>query len=125
MRFTYRFFIALMCDLIHYFSLFSYDFQSTTWVKKESEKAAKLLVETTGESSATKTIDLSKCFLEDADGGNARYETHCIDDYVKNLEAKESPKLVEVEETVTESDSEEENSSEDDDETSSETESEL
>ena len=97
-------------------------------MKKESEKAAKLLVETTGESSAMNSIDLSKCFLEDADGGNARYETHCIDDHVKNLQAKKSLKAVEVEveaeETVTDSDSEGENSSEDDDETSSETETE-
>jgi hypothetical protein len=95
-------------------------------VKKESEKAAKIMVETTGESSDSNSIDLSKCFLEDADGGNARYETHCIDDHVKNLEAKKSTKTVEVEEVVTDSESEEEDSSEDDDDAvSSETESEL
>ena len=97
-------------------------------MKRESEKAAKALTETQGDSSDTSNIDLSKCFLEDADGGNARYETHCIDDHVKSLEIKKSSKAVEVgvevEDAATDSDSEEE-ISEDDDETVSETDSEL
>lgn len=101
-------------------------------MKKESEKAAKIMVETNGESSDSNAVDLSGCFLEDADGGNARYETRCIDDYVKNLEAKKSsdleskerPKTVEVESVATDSDTGED-SSVDDDETLSETESEL
>lgn len=53
--------------------------QSTTWVKRESEKAARLLTE----APASEDVDLSSCFLEAADG-SASYVTKCIDDYVNN-----------------------------------------
>lgn len=60
-------------------SLLTLQTQSTTWVKRESEKAARLLTE----APASEDVDLSSCFLEAADG-SASYVTKCIDDYVNN-----------------------------------------
>ena len=54
-------------------------------MKRESEKAARLLTET----PAREDVDLTPCFLEAVDG-SASYITKCIDDYVNNR-TNESP----------------------------------
>lgn len=59
--------------------------QSTTWVKKESEKQARLIDASPESYPIVPSIDLTACFFEDSDGNNARYETICIDNHVKNL----------------------------------------
>ena len=68
-------------------------------MKRESEKAARLLTE----APAREDVDLTPCFLEAVDG-SASYITKCIDDYVNNR-TNESPP-----------DNENENENEDEDE---------
>lgn len=51
---------------------------------------AKKIAESPESYPTVKNINLSQCFSEDADGNNARYETHCIDDHVKSLSGKSS-----------------------------------
>ena len=79
--------------------------QSTTWVKRESEKQAKLIAENPDAYPVLKAVDLTACFLEDADGNNAQYITRCIDDHVLNLRKAESDSVTDNE-TDTETESE-------------------
>ena len=77
-------------------------------MKRESEKAARLLTE----APAREDVDLTPCFLEAVDG-SASYITKCIDDYVNNR-TNESPP-----------DNENENEDEDENEDGTDAESEL
>jgi hypothetical protein len=83
-------------------------------VKRESEKMAKKMAESPESYPAVKNINLSACFSEDADGNNAKYETHCIDDHVKGLNKKASEETAESDgaETDSENDVESETSEE-------------
>lgn len=91
------------CFYLHLFSsLKTLQTQSTTWVKRESEKAARLLTE----APASEDVDLSSCFLEAADG-SASYVTKCIDDYVNNRTIESSADEENEPETDAESEFEE------------------
>ena len=78
-------------------------------MKRESEKAARLLTE----APAREDVDLTPCFLEAVDG-SASYITKCIDDYVNNR-TNESP-------TDNDNENENEDENEDEDETDAESE---
>lgn len=56
---------------------------------------AKKMAESPESYPTVKNVDLSACFLEDADGNNARYETHCIDNHVKGLNDQTSAETTE------------------------------
>lgn len=63
---------------------------------------AKKMAESPESYPTVKNIDLSACFLEDADGNNARYETHCVDNHVKGLNDKTSAETAESDGTSAE-----------------------
>lgn len=84
--------------------IFLFTLQSTTWVKRESEKQASDVLDIPTFPKDGEPLNLKPCFLEDADGNNARYETHCIDDYVNRRNTVSEIKIeVEPAESVTES----------------------
>ena len=84
--------------------IFLFTLQSTTWVKRESEKQASDVLDIPTFPNDGEPLNLKPCFLEDADGNNARYETHCIDDYVNRRNTVSEIKIeVEPAESVTES----------------------
>ena len=85
--------------------IFLFTLQSTTWVKRESEKQASDVLDIPTFPNDGEPLNLKPCFLEDADGNNARYETHCIDDYVNRRNTVSEIKIeVEPAESVTDSD---------------------
>ena len=73
-------------------------------MKRESEKHSSDVFDNPSPPSNGEPLNLKPCFLEDADGNNARYETHCIDDYVNRL--KTVSVEVEAAESVRELDTE-------------------
>jgi hypothetical protein len=79
---------------------------------------AKKMAESPESYPTVKNIDLSACFSEDADGNNAKYETHCIDDHVKGLNEKAPEETAESDDADTdfETDLESETSEEMDEE---------
>ena len=84
--------------------IFLFTLQSTTWVKRESEKQASDVLDNPTFPNDGEPLNLKPCFLEDADGNNARYETHCIDDYVNRRNTVSEIKIeVEPADSVTES----------------------
>ena len=54
-------------------------------MKRESEKHSSDVFDNPSPPSNGEPLNLKPCFLEDADGNNARYETNCIDEYVNRL----------------------------------------
>ena len=54
-------------------------------MKRESEKHSSDVFDNPSPPSNGEPLNLRPCFLEDADGNNARYETNCIDEYVNRL----------------------------------------
>ena len=64
---------------------------------------AKKMAESPESYPVVTKIDLSACFIEDADGNNAKYETHCIDDYVKGLNDKTPEETAESDDVETDS----------------------
>ena len=73
-------------------------------MKRESEKHSSDVFDNPSPPSNGEPLNLKPCFLEDADGNNARYETHCIDDYVNRRNTVSEIKIeVEPADSVTES----------------------